>query len=205
MYKIAMRTYLETQIANRDRRIQELETEILTLRAERGVLAEALKHVEVEVVAEHPAPPVVVVQKKPATATSFQLSDHWAKILSTVSATGRSFDAADLINAGQAIGHVLTTPNVRSQVAYYHKKKVFRRVNKGKYVLTDVGKDMIKNAKGPDAPTPGPLSEGEAGLPEKSPTGPTPVSSNSAAREPTGGSALSGLYQPSIPAGEKGG
>lgn len=201
-----MRTYLEAQIAQRDRRIQEIETELLTLRAERGAFADALKHMDIDVVPVVPAPAPHAAPKKAPTATSFQLTDHWAKILATASGAGRSFDAGDLVSAAKAIGHDLTTPNVRSQIAYYHKKKVFRRVNKGRYVLTDVGKDMIKNAKGPDAPTPGPLSEGEAGSPGISSTGPTPVSSNLAARESTGGSTVSGVYQPSFPlGGEKGG
>jgi hypothetical protein len=198
-----MRTYLEAQIAMRDRRIQEIETELLTLRAERGAFAEALKHMDIDVVPMVAASAPSAAPKKPPTATSFQLTDHWARILATVSGTGRSFDASDLVNAGKAIGHELTTPNVRSQIAYYHKKKIFRRVNKGKYVLTDVGKEMIKNAKGPDASTSGPFAEGEAGLREKSPN---PVSSNLVAREPTGGSTVSGGYQPSFPlGGEKGG
>lgn len=192
-----MRTYLEAQIFQRDRRIQEIETELLTLRAERRAFADALMHMDIDMAPVVSAPAPQAAPKKQPTATSFQLTDHWARILETASGAGRSFDAADLVNAAKAIGHDLTTPNVRSQIAYYHKRKVFRRVNKGRYVLTDVGKDTIKNAKGPDAPTSGPLSEGESG---------SPVSSNSVARESTGGSTLSGTYQPSFPlAGEKGG
>lgn len=198
-----MRTYLETQISMRDARIREIETELLTLRAERRAFADALKHMDIDAVLTVIPP---AVPTKAPTATSFQLTDHWAKILASVSGAGRPFIAADLVNAAKAIGHDLTTPNVRSQIAYYHKKKVFRRVNKGRYVLTDVGKNMIKNTKGPDAPTPGPLSEGGAGSPGVSSTGPTPVSSNLTARESTGGSTVSGGYQPSFPlGGEKGG
>lgn len=211
-----MRDYIKTQIAERRSREAGLEKELLTVRAERHAYEDMLRHLDAN--QEESSANILSEQAKQVgpirkpTATSFQMSGHWAKILRRLVDSGKSFGAADIVHAADQIGAPMKTPNARSQIAYYKKKKVIRRVQPGKYVLTDAGKEMLEKAEGSSAATPEPSKSTEggagspAGTPNLSSTGSTPVPSTSPAGKLLSSSAvLSGPYPPQFPLREKGG
>ncbi len=148
-----MREYIESQISERRNRIASLEHDLLTIKAEVSAYEDMLRHIDDEpknVRSNEPGDPGKRnVPSRKATSTSFQLSEHWAKILRILAASGRSFDASDIVEAADRVGKSMKTPNARSQIAYYKKKKVFRRIQPGKYILTDTGREMLKKDEAP--------------------------------------------------------
>lgn len=218
-----MRTYVENQLRERRQKEAMLERDLRTLQTEIGVFEEMLRHLDaesLEAAGESPqASPVAAQASMPAvrkiapikapTATSFKLSPHWAKILRILSESEKSFDAGDILAAAELVGAQLRMTNVRSQIAYYKKRKVFRKVQVGRYALTDAGRDFLKKSEDSGASTPESSFNhvGEAGSPEDpekvAPTSSSLVSSISTRHFPSGKS-VSG--QPPVPfVGRKGG
>ena len=145
-----MRQYLETQIADRDEKIARLERELLAAKAERRALADTLSHLdsddETRARAKEALPPERKMGPRSPTPSSFQMSEHWAEILRRLDAAGRSFSAADISAMAKAVGKPMTTPNVRSQLAYYKRRKVIKRTAKGRYAVAETAREMLKTS-----------------------------------------------------------
>ena len=161
-----MKRYLESQIAERDQKIASLEKEMLKAKAQRSAFVDALAHLDEGNSADgstgdHGGEPSAPT-RKPTPSTS-QMSEHWADILKRLDQAGHSFGAAEVQATAKDVGKSMSVPNVRSQIAYYKQRKVFRRVAKGRYMLTDAGRDMLTKSVAPaDKSSADPVDDGAA-------------------------------------------
>ena len=141
-----MKQYLESQIAERKAKIAEFERNILTAKAELSAFEDALTHLEEgSHVSADTNGDAEETPRKP-TSSSFQMSEHWLEILRRMDRLGHSFGAVEISETAAAVGKVTTIPNVRAQMAYYKRRKVIRRTAKGRYMLTDAGRQMLRDS-----------------------------------------------------------
>jgi hypothetical protein len=158
-----MRDFIDSQIASRQSRIGELqrqlealENEMHAVQGELRAYGEMRDHLpdsphNAKAIDANPAKPV----ERPSTIPS-EMTPGWRKVLCKVGEGGRTFDAADIVQAATEIGVPAQMTNARSQIYQWQKKRVIARVRKGKYRLAPKGQDAIRKAEGSGAGAPEP-------------------------------------------------
>ena len=86
------------------------------------------------------------------------MTEGWKKILVELGRLSRSFDAADIIKAGDDVGVPMKMLNVRSQLYQWDKKDIITRVRKGKYKLAPKGLALFQKSEGSEAEAADPLT-----------------------------------------------
>jgi hypothetical protein len=148
-----MREYIDSQIAARRAKLQDLDRQKLTVEAELHVYEEMLNHLDI---------PLLPATTKNGPGDTYQHTSHmspipsemtpaWRKILSGIEELGRSFDAADIVKIGNSVGAPTKMLNARSQIYQWEKKDIIQRVRKGKYKVVTKGHDAIRKVEGSNA------------------------------------------------------
>ena len=133
-----MKKYLETQIKQRREQLIKMDRERDKIAAEKRAYEDALQHL----IADDPSGPHDAnVGVSPAGG--FAMSEEWRSIMKHLWDQGRSFGAADMVQAGQGLGFDTKTPNVRSQLSFYLKRGYIKRVRRGLYSITVKGQEIF--------------------------------------------------------------
>jgi hypothetical protein len=80
------------------------------------------------------------------SAIPSEMTPQWRKILAKLNEDGHSFGAQEIVAASEAVGEPTKTPNARGQLFQWQKKKLIRRIRKGKYNLTPKGVEIARTA-----------------------------------------------------------
>ena len=155
-----MRDFIDSQIAAKRAALEELERKRLTVQAELRTYEEMRAHLDEE--APHEPPPKGPNGSKPGertlSAIPHEMTEGWKKILVEIGRLGRSFDAADIVKAGDDVGVPMKMLNVRSQLYQWDKKDIITRVRKGKYKLAPKGLALVPKSEGSEAEASDPLT-----------------------------------------------
>ncbi len=136
-----MRDFIDSQIAAKRAALEELERKKLTVQAELRTYEEMRAHLDGEAPHEplSKGPNGSKPNFRPLPPIPHEMTEGWRKILVEICGLGRSFDAADIIQAGDTVGVPMKMLNVRSQLYQWDKKDIITRVRKGKYKLAPKG------------------------------------------------------------------
>ena len=155
-----MRDFIDSQIAAKRAALEELERKKLTVQAELRTYEEMLAHLNEE--APHESPSKAPNGSKPSErilpTIPHEMTEGWKKILVELGRLSRSFDAADIIKAGDDVGVPMKMLNVRSQLYQWDKKDIITRVRKGKYKLAPKGLALFQKSEGSEAEAADPLT-----------------------------------------------
>jgi hypothetical protein len=147
-----MREYIDSQIAARRAKLQELDRQKLTVEAELHAYEEMLNHLDIPRPAATKNGSGDVHQRTPRTSPiPSEMTPAWRKILCGVEELGHSFDAADIVKIGNSVGAPTKMLNARSQIYQWEKKDIIQRVRKGKYKVVTKGHDAIRKVEGSNA------------------------------------------------------
>ncbi len=143
--------YIKGNIATREDRLKQIEQErdrldreSVKITAELGAYQDMLVKFDgttalISVPQSYPPP-----RERSASPTAFAMSNEWRIVfLALEQRAGKSFDAADVAHTGAVNGITLTTPSIRSQFAHYSKRGLLRKVGRGKYIITQKGRDKF--------------------------------------------------------------
>ena len=143
-----MRDFIDSQIAAKRAALEELDRKRLTVETELRTYEEMLAHL---------AQPSPSPDKKSngahqpklgnVPAIPSEMTEGWRKILCKLDGLGRSFGAADIVNAGNEVGAPTKMLNARSQIYQWEKKHIIARVRKGKYRLAQKGLETVKKTE----------------------------------------------------------
>ena len=153
-----MRDFLDSQIAAKRAKLQELDRQRLTVEAELRAYEEMLGHI---------VPPALVVKSKSngqhttkanerTSMIPMEMTPGWRKILRGLEELGHAFGARDIVAVGDAVGVPTKIQNARGQIYQWDQKNIIQRVRKGKYKLDQKGYDTIRKIEGSDAQAPEP-------------------------------------------------
>jgi hypothetical protein len=155
-----MRDFIDSQIAAKRAALEELERKRLTVQAELRTYEEMRAHLSGET--HHEEKPKGPNGSKPREQTlpgiPHEMTEGWRKILVGLGGLGRSFDATDIVKAGDDAGVSTKMPNVRGQIYQWDRKDIITRVRKGRYKLTTKGLSLIQKSEGSEAEAPDPLT-----------------------------------------------
>ncbi len=155
-----MRDFIDSQIAAKLAALEELERKKLTVQAELRTYQEMRVHLDAE--SSHEEKPKGPNGCKPGermlSAIPHEMTEGWKKILVEIGRLGRSFDAADIVKAGDDVGVPMKMLNVRSQLYQWDKKDIITRVRKGKYKLAPKGLAVFQKSEGSEAEATDPLT-----------------------------------------------
>lgn len=130
--------YIRENIEKREKRLTALDHERVTVLAELGAYKDMLTQFNGST-----ALPKTAAAPPASSPTAFQMSPEWTAIIQALDKRGKSFSAADVILIGKGKGISLTVPSVRSQFAHYTKRGYFRKVARGKYMITPKGREKF--------------------------------------------------------------
>src|ERR1019366_5391313 len=121
-----MREYIDSQIAARRAKLQDLDRQKLTVEAELHAYEEMLNHLEIPALpAATKNGPVDTYQRTARTSPiPSEMTPAWRKILGGIEELGRSFDAADIVKIGNSVGAPTKMLNARSQIYQWEKKDI---------------------------------------------------------------------------------
>lgn len=155
-----MRSYVESQIATRRAKLQDLDRQKLTVEAELRAYEEMARHLDEPASLAKPklngameTPPA---NSGKSSSIPTEMTPAWRKILAGVEGLGRAFDAADILKVSADVGEPTKMDNARSQLYQWDQKSIVQRVRRGKYRLTPKGHEAIRKGRGSDASTPEP-------------------------------------------------
>ena len=133
-------TYIKDNIASRTDRLAKLDQERVVLVAEIGAFNQMLD-------AFNGTTAMAAAKELRTSSSSFTMSKEWVAVFTALDKRGRSFDANDVERIGALTGVQLTIQSIRSQFAHYVKSGHLRKVSRGKYMITQKGREKFAAAE----------------------------------------------------------
>ncbi len=159
-----MKEYLEHQISELGQRLSELDRERISVQSELRAYKNTLERFlsEQKDAPEQRKPLAsAAAADSPASSSAFKMSSSWVNIFHALHESGKSFNAADIMAMAEKMEFDTKTKNIRAQIFVYKKRGFVRKVNRGRYTVTDKGFARFEKERGSNALTSEPPQRGD--------------------------------------------